>query len=98
MKLRETIKKVLREQTTITKEVRRRVPLIDLIVDKMLENMYPCDYDSADQFLAGLIEEMAWFKNDFEELKNLERAEIENYLIDYRYDEIIEYYNERCSE
>ena len=58
--------------------------------------MYPCDYNSSDHFVEGVLDEIRWFLVDVEELQGIERMDIENYILDYKYDELTEYFNERC--
>ena len=97
MGLRETIKRILREETKIPTELRRRIFLVHRVIDKLLPNMYVCDYNSADHFVTGVLDEITLFKMEVEELKSIERIDIENYIFDYKYDELVEYFNERCT-
>lgn len=59
--------------------------------------MYVCDYNSADHFVTGVLDEITLFRRGVEELKSIERIDIENYILDYKYDELVEYFNERCT-
>ena len=97
MGLRETIKRILREETKIPTELRRRIFLVHRVIDKLLPNMYVCDYNSADHFVTGVLDEITLFRRGVEELKSIERIDIENYILDYKYDELVEYFNERCT-
>lgn len=96
MGLTETIKKILREENELPLSVRRRTSIIDKVIDNMLPNMYPCDYNSADHFITGILDEIVWFLLDFEDLQGIERIHIEDYILDYKYDELTDYFNERC--
>jgi len=96
MGLRETIKRILREETELPLSVRRRTSIINKVIDNMLPNMYPCDYNSADHFIVGILDEIIWFLPDFEDLQGIERIHIENYILNYKYDELTDYFNERC--
>jgi len=71
---------------------------MDRVINNMLPNMYPCDYYSAEHFIVGLLEEIRWFLIDNEELRNIKRKSIEDYIQEYKYDELTEYYNEQCME
>ena len=84
------------KKTEIPLQLRRRTHLLDKVIDNLLPNMYPCDYNSSDHFVEGVLDEIRWFLLDFEELRGIERKEIENYILDYKYDELTEYFNERC--
>ena len=83
-------------QENIPTQLRRRTHLLDRVIDNLLPNMYPCDYNSSDHFVEGVIDEIRWFLLDVEELQGIERADIVYYIIDYKYDELTEYFNERC--
>ena len=83
-------------QENISTQLRRRTHLLDRIIDNLLPNMYPCDYNSSDHFVEGVLDEIRWFLLDVEELKGIERMDIKNYILDYKYDELTEYFNERC--
>ena len=83
-------------QENISTRLRRRTHLLDRVIDNLLPNMYPCDYNSSDHFVEGVIDEIRWFLLDVEELQGIERADIVYYIIDYKYDELTEYFNERC--
>lgn len=98
MNLKQSIRRILREETKVPTELRRRIILVDMVIDNLLPNMYVCDYGSADHFVTGILDEIIWFKSEFEELKSIERIDIENYILDYKYDELVTYYNERCIE
>ena len=76
--------------------IKRRIRSMDKVINNMLPNMYPCDYYSAEHFIVGLLEEMRWFLIDNEELRNINRGSIEDYIQEYMYDELTEYYNEQC--
>ena len=70
--------------------------MVDKVINNLLPNMYPCDYNSSDHFVEGVLDEIRWFLLDVEELQGIERVDIENYIFDYKYDELTEYFNERC--
>ena len=80
----------------IPTNIKRRTHLIDRVIHIMLQNMYPCDYNSSDHFVEGVLDEIRWFLLDVEELQGIERADIENYILDYKYDELTNYFNEHC--
>ena len=83
-------------QESISTQLKRRINLLDRVIDNLLPNIYPCDYNSSDHFVEGVLDEIRWFLVDVEELKGIERMDIENYILDYKYDELTEYFNERC--
>ena len=84
------------KKTEIPLQLRRRTHLLDRVIDNLLPNMYPCDYNSSDHFVEGVLDEIRWFLVDVEELRGVERTDIEDYIFDYKYDEITNYFNEKC--
>ena len=78
-------------------KIKRRIHIIDRVINNLLPNMYPCDYNSADHFVTDVLHEIRWYLIDREELTGIKRVDIENYILDYKYDEIVEYFNERCN-
>ena len=83
-------------QENIPTQLRRRTHLLDRVIKNLLPNMYPCDYNSSDHFVEGVLDEIRWFLVDAEQLQGIERMDIENYILDYKYDELTEYFNEKC--
>ena len=83
-------------QENIPVKIKRRIHIIDRVINNLLPNMYPCDNNSADHFVTDVLHEIRWYLIDSEELTGIKRVDIENYILDYKYDEIVEYFNERC--
>ena len=83
-------------QENIPAHIKRRTHLIDRVIHIMLQNMYPCDYNSSDHFVEGVLDEIRWVLLDVEELQGIERVDIKNYILDYKYDELTDYFNEHC--
>ena len=83
-------------QENISIQLIRRTHLIDKLISYLLPNMYPCNYNSADHFVKGILDEIRWFLIDVEEFENVKKIDIENYILDYKYDELTDYFNERC--
>ena len=83
-------------QENIPVHIKRRTHLIDRVIHIMLQNMYPCDYNSSDHFVEGVLDEIRWVLLDVEELQGIERVDIKNYILDYKYDELTDYFNEHC--
>jgi hypothetical protein len=77
-------------------KLRRRTHLVDRVIKNLLSNIYPCYYNSSDHFVAGVLDEIIWFLLDMKELQGIDRNDIENYILDYKYDELTDYFNEHC--
>jgi len=88
----------MRLEKNIPIHLKRRIILLDRVINNLLpmHHMYPCDYRSSDHFVEGVLDEIRWFLIDVEELRGIERSDIENYIFDYKYDELTDYFNERC--
>ena len=80
----------------ISTQLKRRTHLLDRVIDNLLPNMYPCDYNSSEHFVEGVLDEIRWFLVDVEELRGVERTDIDDYIFDYKYDELTNYFNEKC--
>jgi len=85
-------------QENIPVKIKRRIHIIDRVINNLLPNMYPCDYNSTDHFVTGVLHEIRWYliDSDSEQLTGIKGEDIENYILDYKYDELVEYFNERC--
>ena len=68
----------------ISTQLKRRTHLVDRAIKNLLPNMYPCDYNSSDHFVEGVLDEIVWFLIDVEELQGVERRDIEDYIFDYK--------------
>jgi len=99
LQLRESIKRVLKEETNISLFTRRRIHQIDKLVDVILNDMYVDDYDNKEHFFEGLIFELGWLvRNKDFGLHNVDWGDIYNYINEYRRDDINEYYREHQKE
>ena len=89
----------MRTKENISKSVRRRIGLIDRLINALLPNMMVCDYGNEDEFVSGVIEELKWltFLEEYG-VNELEPSEIRDYISEYKYDELTEYYNDRCNK
>ena len=83
----------------ITPQLRRRVSLIDRLIDALLPNMAVCDYYTEDQFVMGVIQEIRWltFLEEYG-INELELSDINEYISKYKYDDLAEYYNDHCGK
>lgn len=57
MNLKESIKRILREESKVPLKVRRRLFLIDKIFDSVAENVSVCYSDSIDHYIEWVYEE-----------------------------------------
>ena len=83
-------------QESIPVHIKRRIHLIDKVIDNLLPNMYPCDYNSSDHFVEGVLDEVFYFFRDEPDFYGLDLISINDFILDYKYDELTDYFNERC--
>jgi hypothetical protein len=58
MDLNQSIKKILREESKVPLSVRRRLPLIDKVIESVTENVNPCYTESIDHYMEWVWEEL----------------------------------------
>ena len=83
-------------QENIPTHIKRRIHLIGRVIDNLLPNMYPCDYNSSDHFVEGVLDEIFYFFRDETDFYGIDLISINDFILDYKYDELTEYFNERC--
>lgn len=76
--------------------VRRRSDAIEHVVDNLMENMYPCDYENSNQFIDGVSDELYFYYQDVDDLKDLPYPEIAEFLFNGLFHHITGYWEERC--
>jgi hypothetical protein len=102
MNLRESIINVLKEESKKIKFsslFKRKFHIVDRLIDARIDGMYTCDYADANEFFEGVIEEMSWMVRSEEfGLDDVEWLDIYDYLNEFKKEEILEYYTERCND
>jgi len=76
--------------------VRRRSDAIEHVVDNLMENMYTCDYENSNQFIEGVSDELYFYYQDVDDLKDLPYPEIAEFLFNGLFHHITGYWEERC--
>ena len=103
MNLQENINRIKQvmgviNESQYSNNLKRRVYILDSLIDNLLPNMYPCDFDNEDDFFTGVYHELRHLIEDEQYgLENLDRKDMIEYIYQNRQDEIREYYNERCN-
>ena len=87
--------KHLYNESELPIRVIRRHKQIEKLLNTLLSDMYPYDYENEDHFFDGVIHEL-YFLADNEDfgLNNIEWEDIYEYLSQYKRDDINEYYRE----
>ena len=102
MNLQENIDRIKQMMGVITEvtygnDFKRRLHQLDKLIDNLLPNVYPCDYNDEDDFFTGFYEELYWLvKNEEYELDTVDLGDIIDYIYQHKQEEIREYYRERC--
>jgi DNA-binding ferritin-like protein (Dps family) len=87
--------KHLYNESELPIQVIRRYKQIEKLLNTLLSNMYPYDYDNEDHFFDGVIHELYFLaENEDFGLNNIEWEDIYEYISQYKRDDINEYYRE----
>jgi len=78
-------------------DFRRRVHFLDNLIDVLLPQMYPCDFDDENDFIRGVMDEIFWLvRNEEYGLDMVDVGDITDYLFSIKKDELIQYHKEQC--
>ena len=83
-------------QENIPVHIKRRIHLIDKVIDNLLPNMYPCDYNSSDHFVEGVLDEVFYFFRAETDFYGVDLISINDFILDHKYDELTDYFNDHC--
>lgn len=89
--MKQTIRRILREETNPPVNVKRRFDRIEKLVDVVLSNTYPCDFSNEEHYLEGVLYDLETFLISFE-MEGMTNGEIISFVREYFYDYIIRYY------
>jgi hypothetical protein len=78
--------------------VKRRLKGIEFFLGKLMETMYPCDYDDEYSFMGGVISEAGTYFEDVDDFQGMDKSDFLETLETHFEDDIYDYYLERCSE
>lgn len=91
MNLQETIRRILREESGISLNVRRRINTLEKLVNVTLSNSNPCDYSNEEHFIEGILYDLETYLITFE-LEGMTEEEILSFVKEYFYSEMRRYY------
>ena len=83
-------------QENIPLQIKRRIHFIDKVIDNLLPNMYPCDYNSSDHFVEGVLDEFFYFLGWEPDFYGIDPISINDFILDHKYDELTDYFNDHC--
>jgi hypothetical protein len=78
--------------------IRRRLSKIEFFLDKLMETMYPCDYEGITHFMYGVISEAGNYFDDIDDFDGMDKGEFLETLQTEFEEYIYDYYLERCSD
>ena len=78
--------------------VKRRIHIIERVLDKLMESMYVCDFDSVNHFMYGVLNDAGIYFDEDDNLQGMDKGDFLELLETYFEDEIHNYFLERCSD
>jgi hypothetical protein len=95
MNLQEQISRIQSMMGVISEDfsisLRRRIYIIEKLLDVLLENSYPCDFENINHFIEGILYDLDVFLLTFD-LEGLSSHEIKDFIMEYSKDKIEQYY------
>ena len=80
---------VIKENHSIN--VRRRLHIVKKLLDVLLENSYPCDFENVNHFTEGILYDLDTFLITFH-MESMSSDEIKDFIVKYLRNEIEQYY------
>jgi hypothetical protein len=71
--------------------VKRRIPVVQQLLNVVLENSYPCDFYDVNHFKEGVIYDIDTFLIGFE-MNGMTPDEIKEFILTYLFEDIERYY------
>jgi hypothetical protein len=98
MRLKDHIRKVLKEEYEIPLNVRRRLPFLKQVLHNALISSYPCDSYDLNEFTNWVIIDVNEYFRWVEKEKEMTSEEAELTIRAYFLDDISEYYKEQTQD
>ena len=91
------------ENRDLPNEFKRRVKDLDILIDAVTKDLYPCDYRGVDDFIYGLTDEIIWELRDEHhgDVNKLHRDDVSWYIWNNKYEELKDFFFEmkkNCDE
>lgn len=91
------------ENRDLPNEFKRRVKDLDILIDAVTKDLYPCDYRGVDDFIYGLTDEIIWELRDEHhgDVNKLHRDDVSWYIWNNKYEELKDFFYEmkkNCDE
>lgn len=74
--------------------IKRRIPDLERMLNSILSNSYPCDYENENHFMGGVLLDVEQFLSVYElnDLEKLSPSSVRNFIEDYFSEKIIKYF------
>jgi hypothetical protein len=81
-------------------ELKRRLLRLDDLISKVIQDVDLCDYKTPDEFINIVVDELLWeLRDDYHgDLSKLDRFDVTQYVYDFKYRELEEYFLESSDE
>jgi hypothetical protein len=89
--LQESIRRILREESEVPLNVRRRIYILEKLFNVILSNSTPCDYENEEYFIEGILYDIEAYLITFK-LEGMTEEEILSFVKEYFYSEMRRYY------
>lgn len=79
-------------------ELKRRSQRLDDLIVKVIKDIELCQYNTPDEFIYVVVDELLWeLKDDYHgDLNKLDKFNVTQYVYDYKYRELEDYFLESC--
>jgi hypothetical protein len=89
--IKESIKKILREEAEIPLNVKRRFDRLEKLLNVVLDGSNPCDYSNIEHYFKGVLYDLETFLIVFE-MEGMTKEEILSVVENHFYEDIRRYY------
>lgn len=96
----EDITEYVTENKKFPNEFKRRVKELDLLIESITKEIYPCDYRTSGEFIDAIIDEVIWeIRDEFRgEVHKINKYEVPDYILNYKKRELTDIFIEAKEE
>jgi hypothetical protein len=82
----------------IPNELKRRSQRLDDLIVKVIKDIEICEYNTPDEFIYVVVDELIWeLRDDYHgDLNKLDKFDVTQYVYDFKYHELEDYFLESC--
>lgn len=88
------------ENRKFPNEFKRRVKELDLLIEVITKEIYPCDYGTSGEFIDAIIDEVLWeMRDEFRgEVHRIDKYDVTDYILSYKKRELTDIFVEAKEE